>query len=135
MVDFPLFEYSEEEALPGSVGRWVARHHPFTAPRPEHIPLMIENSPLIPPGSDYQDHPFARIKANAYDMVINGQEVGGGSIRIFQRDLQEKMFAALGLSPEEARQKFGFCLVPLNMVRRRMVVLLSDSIGYVPSGR
>ncbi|SFV30537.1 aspartate--tRNA ligase [Thermoflavifilum thermophilum] len=110
ILDFPLFEYSEEESLPGSVGRWVARHHPFTAPRPEHIPVMIENSPLIPPGTDYQDHPYAGIKANAYDMVINGQEVGGGSIRIFRRDLQEKMFAALGLSPEEARQKFGFLL-------------------------
>lgn len=110
VVDFPLFEYSEEDALPGSAGRWVARHHPFTAPKPEHIPLMINHSPIIPPGTDYQDHPFAQIKANAYDMVINGQEVGGGSIRIFRRDLQEKMFAALGLSAEEARQKFGFLL-------------------------
>ncbi|MCL6523693.1 MAG: aspartate--tRNA ligase [Thermoflavifilum sp.] len=110
VIDFPLFEYSEEESLPGSVGRWVARHHPFTAPKPEHIAQMVENSPLILPGTDYQDHPYAKIKANAYDMVINGQEIGGGSIRIYQRDLQEKMFTALGLSAEEARQKFGFLL-------------------------
>lgn len=92
VIDFPLFEYAEEE------NRWVARHHPFTSPKPEHIEWMNDLSK------------YADIKANAYDIVLNGTEVGGGSIRIFQRDLQEKMFAALGMSPEEADHKFGFLL-------------------------
>jgi aspartyl-tRNA synthetase len=92
VIDFPLFEYAEEEQ------RWVARHHPFTSPKPDHLALMNDTSR------------YGQIKANAYDIVLNGTEVGGGSIRIFQRDLQEKMFAALGMSPEEARHKFGFLL-------------------------
>jgi aspartyl-tRNA synthetase len=92
VIDFPLFEYAEEE------NRWVARHHPFTSPKPEHIEWMNDLSK------------YADIKANAYDIVLNGTEVGGGSIRIFQRDLQEKMFAALGMTPEEANHKFGFLL-------------------------
>lgn len=92
VIDFPLFEYAEEE------NRWVARHHPFTAPKPDQIALMDDMSQ------------YAKIKANAYDIVLNGTEVGGGSIRIFQRDLQQKMFAALGMSPEEAERKFGFLL-------------------------
>jgi aspartyl-tRNA synthetase len=92
VIDFPLFEYAEEE------NRWVARHHPFTSPKPEHLSWMGDTS-------KYND-----IKANAYDIVLNGTEVGGGSIRIFQRDIQEKMFAALGMSPEEANHKFGFLL-------------------------
>ena len=92
VIDFPLFEYDEE----GS--RWVARHHPFTSPKPDHIEWMNDLSK------------YADIKANAYDIVLNGTEIGGGSIRIFQRDLQEKMFAALGMSKEEAQEKFGFLL-------------------------
>lgn len=92
VIDFPLFEYAEEE------NRWVARHHPFTSPKPEHIALMDDISQ------------YAKIKANAYDIVLNGTEVGGGSIRIFQRDLQQKMFSALGMSREEAERKFGFLL-------------------------
>lgn len=92
VIDFPLFEYAEEE------NRWVARHHPFTAPKPEQLHLMDDPSK------------FGQIKANAYDIVLNGTEIGGGSIRIFQKDLQEKMFSALGMSKEEAQHKFGFLL-------------------------
>lgn len=92
VIDFPLFERDEEE------NRWVARHHPFTAPKPEHIAMM--NNMEV----------YGDIKANAYDIVLNGTEIGGGSIRIYQRDLQEKMFSALGMSKEEADEKFGFLL-------------------------
>ncbi len=104
VIDFPLFEYSEEE------NRWVARHHPFTSPKPDQISTMINNDPLIADAAKYLEHPYANIKANAYDMVLNGNEIGGGSIRIYQRELQEKMFAALGMSREEANHKFGFLL-------------------------
>ncbi len=104
VLDFPLFEYAEED------NRWVARHHPFTSPKPDHISVMIDNDPLIADADKYLEHPYANIKANAYDMVLNGNEIGGGSIRIYQRELQEKMFAALGMSEEEALHKFGFLL-------------------------
>lgn len=92
VIDFPLFEYAEEE------NRYVARHHPFTSPKPDQIEWL---------GNPDK---YGEIKANAYDMVLNGTEIGGGSIRIFQRDLQEKMFAALGMDKEEAQEKFGFLL-------------------------
>lgn len=104
VLDFPLFEYDEEG------NRWVARHHPFTAPKPAQIKTMIENNPKIEDAANYLQHPYASIKANAYDMVLNGNEIGGGSIRIFQRELQEKMFEALGMSSEEQQHKFGFLL-------------------------
>jgi aspartyl-tRNA synthetase len=104
VLDFPLFEYSEED------NRWVARHHPFTAPKPDQISTMINTDPVISDPARYLEHPYADIKANAYDMVLNGNEIGGGSIRIFQRELQEKMFDALGMSREEANHKFGFLL-------------------------
>lgn len=90
VIDFPMFEYSEEEK------RWKAMHHPFTAPRQEDIQYLITD-----PG---------KVKAVAYDMVLNGVEIGGGSLRIYQRELQEKVFEALGLSMEEAQEKFGFML-------------------------
>jgi aspartyl-tRNA synthetase len=109
VTDFPLFEYAEDDQ-PGEAGRWVARHHPFTSPKPEHIEVMINNDPVISDATKYLQHPYAQIKANAYDMVLNGNEIGGGSIRIFQRELQEKMFAALGMSKEESNHKFGFLL-------------------------
>ena len=104
VLDFPLFEYAEED------NRWVARHHPFTAPKPSDIEVMINNDPAIENAADYLKHPYATIKANAYDMVLNGNEIGGGSIRIYQRELQEKMFAALGMDKEEQQHKFGFLL-------------------------
>ncbi|MFZ0389293.1 MAG: aspartate--tRNA ligase, partial [Calditrichia bacterium] len=89
-VDFPLLEFDEQE------NRYMARHHPFTSPRPEDIPLL---------GSAPQ-----KVRARAYDLVLNGNEIAGGSIRIHRRELQEQMFAALQISPEEAREKFGFLL-------------------------
>ena len=92
ILDFPLFEFNEEDQ------RWAARHHPFTSPKPEQVSMMDE------------PNQYGKIKANAYDMVLNGNEIGGGSIRIFQRELQEKMFAALGMSKEESLHKFGFLL-------------------------
>jgi aspartyl-tRNA synthetase len=104
VLDFPLFEYDEEG------NRWVARHHPFTSPKTEQIELMIGNDPAIHNPAEYLRHPYAGIKANAYDMVLNGNEIGGGSIRIFQRELQQKMFEALGMSEEEQQTKFGFLL-------------------------
>jgi aspartyl-tRNA synthetase len=104
VLDFPLFEYDEEG------NRWVARHHPFTSPKPDHIDIMINNNPVIEDAANYLAHPYASIKANAYDMVLNGNEIGGGSIRIFQRELQEKMFAALGMDAAEQQHKFGFLL-------------------------
>jgi aspartyl-tRNA synthetase len=104
VLDFPLFEYDEEG------NRWVARHHPFTSPKPTQIAEMINNNPVIENAAEYLKHPYANIKANAYDMVLNGNEIGGGSIRIFQRELQEKMFAALGMDKEEQQHKFGFLL-------------------------
>ena len=90
VVDWPLFEYSETE------GRWEAAHHPFTAPLPEDVELL---------GKDPE-----RVRAQAYDLVLNGTEVGGGSIRIHRREVQEKMFAALGMTKEEAQSRFGFFL-------------------------
>jgi aspartyl-tRNA synthetase len=104
VIDFPLFEYDEEG------NRWVARHHPFTSPKPDHIDIMINNNPVIEDAAKYLEHPYANIKANAYDMVLNGNEIGGGSIRIYQRELQEKMFAALGMDEAEQQHKFGFLL-------------------------
>src|SRR6187551_1087206 len=104
VLDFPLVEYDEEG------NRWVARHHPFTSPKAQDIQVMIDNNPVIEYAAKYLEHPYPNIKANAYDIVLNGNEIGGGSIRIYQRELQEKMFAALGMSDEEAKHKFGFLL-------------------------
>lgn len=90
VVDFPLLEWDEEAQ------RYVALHHPFTRPKDEDLHLF-ETAP-------------GQIRAQAYDMVLNGYELGGGSMRIYKRDVQEKMFKALGFSQEEAREKFGFLL-------------------------
>jgi len=104
VLDFPLFEYAEED------NRWVARHHPFTSPKPADINVMINNNPVIENAAEYLKHPYANIKANAYDMVLNGNEIGGGSIRIYQKELQQKMFAALGMDEAEQQHKFSFLL-------------------------
>ena len=90
ITEFPLMEYSESEK------RFVSTHHPFTSPFLEDIPLMTTD-----PG---------KVRARAYDLVLNGSEIGGGSIRIHRKDIQAQVFSALGLSDEEARLKFGFLL-------------------------
>ena len=93
VTDFPLLEWDKEEQ------RYLAMHHPFTAPLDEDVPLLDTD-----PG---------KARAKAYDMVLNGAEIGGGSIRIHRRDVQSKMFALLNIGPEEARRKFGFLLEAL----------------------
>lgn len=90
VTEFPLLEYSEEEK------RFVAKHHPFTSPMDEDIPLLDENP--------------AQVRSKAYDIILNGTELGGGSIRIHDAALQEKMFKVLGFSEERARRNFGFLL-------------------------
>ncbi|HPE55959.1 MAG TPA: aspartate--tRNA ligase [Bacteroidales bacterium] len=90
VVDFPLLEWDEE------TNRFYAMHHPFTSPKPEDVPLL-ENAP-------------GKVRANAYDLVINGVEIGGGSIRIHNKGLQKKMFEILGFSDEEAQNQFGFLM-------------------------
>ncbi len=90
VLDFPLLEFDDES------NRWHAMHHPFTSPKPEDINLLSTS-----PGE---------VRANAYDMVINGTEVGGGSVRIFQKPLQQRMFDLLGFTPEEAEAQFGFLM-------------------------
>jgi aspartyl-tRNA synthetase len=90
VLDFPLLEYNEDEK------RWFAMHHPFTSPKPEDMQLL-ENDP-------------GKVRANAYDLVINGVEVGGGSIRIHNRNIQELMFQKLGFTDEEAKAQFGFLM-------------------------
>ena len=94
IVDFPLLEWSEED------GRFYAMHHPFTAPKPEHMDLFY---------SDKKED-LERVCANAYDFVLNGTELGGGSIRIHDAEVQKRMFEVLGIGPEEAEYKFGFII-------------------------
>ncbi|MGB9615868.1 MAG: aspartate--tRNA ligase [Desulfomonilaceae bacterium] len=93
VTDFPMFEYDEDE------GRYQAMHHPFTSPRDEDVALL-EKDP-------------AAVRARAYDLVLNGAEVGGGSMRIYRSDIQEKVFAALGIDRGQAHEKFGFLLEAL----------------------
>ena len=94
VTDFPALEYDEDE------DRWTAMHHPFTSPNPEDIALM-ETDP-------------GKVRSVAYDVVLNGYELGGGSIRIHDRGVQEKVFKLLGLTEEESREKFGFLLDALS---------------------
>lgn len=93
IIDFPLVEYDEDE------GRFVALHHPFTSPRDEDVELLSSDP--------------ANVKSRAYDLVLNGVEIGGGSIRIHQTSIQEAAFRALSISKEEAQDKFGFLLEAL----------------------
>jgi aspartyl-tRNA synthetase len=123
VTGFPLLEWHEEDA------RWYAMHHPFTSPREEDLPFL-ESDP-------------GRVKARAYDVVLNGMELGGGSIRIHRPDVQSRLFTALGIGPEEARAKFGFLLdafrfgapphggIALGLDRMLMILTGSSSIRDV----
>jgi len=93
VVDFPMFEWNEDEE------RWEALHHPFTSPKEEDVEILLESP--------------EKVRARAYDMVLNGVEIGGGSIRIHREDIQEKVFKVIGLSEDEARERFGFLLEAL----------------------
>lgn len=123
VTDFPMFEWSEEQQ------RYVACHHPFTQPKEEDIPLL--------------DIDIAKVKANAYDIILNGYELGGGSLRIYDNDLQEKIFEILGMSEGEIRNKFGFFIdafqygtpphggLAFGLDRIAMILSESDSIRDV----
>ena len=123
VTEFPLLEWSEEE------DRWVAMHHPFTSPKTEDLPLLDTD-----PG---------KVRAKAYDLVINGQEAGGGSIRIFNREIQKKMFNVLGFTDEDIQRKFGFFVNAFNygtpphgglafgLDRLTMLITKTDSIKHV----
>jgi aspartyl-tRNA synthetase len=95
VTDFPMFEWDEEEK------RWNAAHHPFTSPHERDMGKVLELKDL------------ATVRANAYDIVLNGMELGSGSIRIHRQDVQRQIFRALGMSEEEAKQRFGFFLEAL----------------------
>jgi len=94
VVDFPLLEYSPDEK------RWVARHHPFTSPKDESYDDLIKNN----------EKNFGKMLAKAYDLVCNGYELGGGSIRIYRNEIQQAMFRVLGMSEEDTKVKFGYFL-------------------------
>jgi aspartyl-tRNA synthetase len=97
VVDFPLLDYVPEEK------RWVACHHPFTSPKDEHIEWLLKND----------EAKFPKLLAKAYDLVCNGYEMGGGSIRIYRNEVQQAMFKTLGMTAEETELKFGFFLEAL----------------------
>ncbi len=101
VIDFPSFMWDEDDK------RWVANHHPFTSPQDEYLDVIrgINDEALTRP-----DSPLAKVKAKAYDLVINGYEAGGGSIRIHNPEVQSQLFRVLGMAPEQARQRFGFLL-------------------------
>lgn len=109
VTDFPLLTWDANE------NRYSPSHHPFTSPYPDDIPLLQEgvaalSDPNYPIPKGHRDHSLSKVRANAYDIVLNGYEIGGGSVRIYRREIQELMFRAIELPPEEAKRKFGFLL-------------------------
>jgi aspartyl-tRNA synthetase len=112
VVDFPMFEYDEEDK------RWTACHHPFTSPKDEHLELLTTD-----PG---------KCLAKAYDLALNGWEIGGGSVRIHRAEVQEKVFSALNIGPEEQQAKFGFLLDALKYGAPRTVAWPSASTASSP---
>ena len=110
ITDFPLFEWSAEE------NKWNAMHHPFTRPKAEDMPLFGDATPTSRrEGAPAPNADLGKIRAEAYDIVLNGVEIGGGSIRIYEPELQEKMFEALGISPEARQLQFGHLLRALRL--------------------
>lgn len=97
VVDFPLLEYSPDEK------RWVARHHPFTSPKDEHAEILVND----------EESKYGKLLAKAYDLVCNGYEIAGGSIRIYRNEVQQAMFKTLGMTPEQTKMKFGYFLEAL----------------------
>jgi aspartyl-tRNA synthetase len=110
VIDFPLFEYAERDKV------FTPSHHPFTMPAPEDIPLLDEynSDPAKWNAGHMQDNPLRRVRAQAYDLACNGEELGGGSLRIHTKDVQDKVFETIGITGEEARAKFGFLLDALS---------------------
>lgn len=109
VTDFPLLKWDADE------DRYSPSHHPFTSPYPDDIPLLREgvqalSEPNYPIPKGHRDHPLSKVRAYAYDIVLNGYEIGGGSIRIHRREIQELVFRAIELPPEEAKRKFDFLL-------------------------
>ncbi len=110
VVDFPLFEYAERDKV------FTPSHHPFTMPMPEDVHFLDEYNadPAKHDAGHMQDNPLRGVRALAYDLACNGEELGGGSIRIHTKDVQDKVFQTIGISGEEAREKFGFLLDALS---------------------
>jgi len=103
VIDFPLFGWNAKEQ------RYDPMHHPFCAPHPEDIPLLKEGyETSLEPG--HPDHPWGKVRASLYDLVLNGYEIAGGSIRTHRREVQELVFGAIGLDFEQAKDRFGFLL-------------------------
>ncbi|MCL4475850.1 MAG: aspartate--tRNA ligase, partial [Nitrospirae bacterium] len=108
ILDFPLLEWDEEE------GRFQAMHHPFTSPVDEDLEKLLSIDASVPEPFTVHRSLFTELRAKAYDIVLNGCEIGGGSIRIHRRDVQKKMFEVLGITEEDAKMKFGFLLDALD---------------------
>ena len=111
VTDFPLFEWSAEE------NKWNAMHHPFTRPKAEDIPLFYAKK-------------FPEVRAEAYDVVLNGVEIGGGNMRIYEPELQDKMFEALGISPHDRESQLAICCALSVLARPRMAGSRSVLIAW-----
>lgn len=110
VIDFPLFEYAERDNI------FTPSHHPFTMPVPEDVPLLDQynSDPAKHNAGHMQDNPLRHVRAQAYDLACNGEELGGGSLRIHNREIQDKVFQTIGITGDEAQEKFGFLLDALS---------------------